>query len=86
MLYGGCDLGVVSAKAAIIDDNGLLAFEILPYTGYPQEAAAEVMKEVLARAGAHKVTYPVSCPQDSVAKRCRIQRVWCLTLSVFNAL
>jgi len=41
----------VSAKAAIIDDNGLLAFEILPYTGYPQEAAAEVTKNALARAG-----------------------------------
>jgi len=41
----------VSAKAAIIDDDGLLAFEILPYTGYPQEAAAEVMKRTLARAG-----------------------------------
>ena len=51
MLYGGCDLGVVAAKAAIIDDNGPLAFEILPYTGYPQEAAAGVMKEALARAG-----------------------------------
>lgn len=51
MLYGGCDLGVVSAKAAIIDDNGPLAFEILPYTGFPQEAADEVMKRALARAG-----------------------------------
>ena len=51
MLYAGCDLGVVSAKAAIIDDSGLLAFEILPYTGYPQEAAAEVTKNALARAG-----------------------------------
>jgi predicted CoA-substrate-specific enzyme activase len=51
LLYAGCDLGVVSAKAAIIDDNGPLAFEILPYTGFPQEAAAEVMKRALARAG-----------------------------------
>jgi predicted CoA-substrate-specific enzyme activase len=51
LLYAGCDLGVVSAKAAIIDDNGPLAFEILPYTGFPQEAAAEVMKKALDRAG-----------------------------------
>jgi len=41
----------VSAKAAIIDDNGLLAFEILPYTGFPQEAAAAVMGKALARSG-----------------------------------
>jgi predicted CoA-substrate-specific enzyme activase len=51
LLYGGCDLGVVSAKAAIIDDNGPLAFEILPYTGFPQEAATAVMEKALARAG-----------------------------------
>lgn len=51
MLYGGCDLGVVSAKAVVIDENGLLASEIVPYTGYPQEAAAEVLKSVLARVG-----------------------------------
>ena len=51
MLYGGCDLGVVSAKAAVIDDNGPLAFEILPYTGFPQEAAAAVMEKALGRSG-----------------------------------
>jgi predicted CoA-substrate-specific enzyme activase len=51
LLYAGCDLGVVSAKAAIIDDNGPLAFEILPYTGYPQEAATAVMEKALAQAG-----------------------------------
>jgi predicted CoA-substrate-specific enzyme activase len=51
MLYGGCDLGVVSAKAAVIDDNSLLAFEILPYTGLPREAAAAVMEKALSRAG-----------------------------------
>jgi predicted CoA-substrate-specific enzyme activase len=51
LLYGGCDLGVVSAKAAIINDDGLLAYEILPYTGFPQEAATAVMEKALARAG-----------------------------------
>lgn len=44
-------MGVVSAKAAIIDESGLLAFEILPYAGFPQEAAAAVMGKVLARSG-----------------------------------
>jgi len=51
VLYAGCDLGVVSAKAAIIDDNGPLAFEILPYISFPQEAATAVMERALARAG-----------------------------------
>ena len=41
----------MSAKAAIIDDDGLLAFEILPYTGSPQEAATAAIEKALARAG-----------------------------------
>ncbi|MDM8000653.1 MAG: acyl-CoA dehydratase activase [Dehalococcoidia bacterium] len=45
-------MGVASAKAAIIDDGNLLSFEILPYTGFPQEAAAAVMEKALARTGA----------------------------------
>ena len=51
MLYGGCDLGVVSAKAAIIDDEGLLASEILPYSSFPQEAASAVLEKALSGAG-----------------------------------
>ena len=50
-MYGGCDLGVVSAKAAIIDDSGPLSFEILPYSSFPQEAAIAVMEKALGRAG-----------------------------------
>jgi len=51
MWYGGCDLGVVSAKAAVINDDGLLACEILPYAGFPQEAASAVLDKALAKAG-----------------------------------
>ncbi len=51
MLYGGCDLGVVSAKAAIIDEDGPLAFEVVPYSSFPQEAAVTVMEKALGRAG-----------------------------------
>ncbi len=51
MLYAGCDLGVATAKVAIIDQGGLLAFEILPYAGFPQEAAAAVIGRALARLG-----------------------------------
>jgi predicted CoA-substrate-specific enzyme activase len=40
----------VSAKAAIIDDSGPLAFEILPYTGFPQEAASTAMEQAMCRA------------------------------------
>ncbi len=51
MLYGGCDLGVMSAKVAIIDDGDLLAYEILPYSSFPREAAAAAMEKALSRTG-----------------------------------
>lgn len=51
MVYAGCDLGIASAKAAIISDNDILALEILPYKSFPQRAAVEVMDRALARAG-----------------------------------
>ncbi len=51
LLYAGCDLGVATAKVVIIDDDGLLAAEVLPYTGFPQEAAAAATENALSRAG-----------------------------------
>jgi len=51
MLYGGCDLGVVSAKVAIIDDGDLLAWEILPYSSFPREAAVAALDNALSRTG-----------------------------------
>lgn len=51
MYYAGCDLGVAAAKVAIIDEESLLAAEVLPYTGFPQEAAAAAAEKALARAG-----------------------------------
>jgi predicted CoA-substrate-specific enzyme activase len=51
LIYAGCDLGIISAKAAIIDNNDMLALEVLPHKGNPRQAAAEVMDKALARAG-----------------------------------
>lgn len=51
LLYAGCDLGVATAKVAVVDEEGLLAFEILPYSGFPQEAAAAATERALARVG-----------------------------------
>jgi predicted CoA-substrate-specific enzyme activase len=50
LIHAGCDLGILSAKAAIIRDAEILALEILPYKNHPREAAIEVMDRVLARA------------------------------------
>jgi (R)-2-hydroxyacyl-CoA dehydratese activating ATPase len=51
LIYAGCDLGIVSAKAAIIDNSNVLALEVLLYKGHPRQAAVEVMDRALAKAG-----------------------------------
>jgi predicted CoA-substrate-specific enzyme activase len=50
LIYAGCDLGIVSAKAVITENDNILAFEVLPYRGHPREAAVEVMDRALAGA------------------------------------
>jgi predicted CoA-substrate-specific enzyme activase len=50
VIYAGCDLGILSAKVAIIENNDILAFEILPYKNLPKQAAVEVMDKALAKA------------------------------------
>ena len=51
MIYAGCDLGIVSAKAVIIQNSDILAFEILPYKSHPKQAAVDVMDRALAEVG-----------------------------------
>jgi predicted CoA-substrate-specific enzyme activase len=51
LIYAGCDLGILSAKAAVIRDGEVLAFEILPYRNLPRQAAVEVMDRAFAAAG-----------------------------------
>ena len=51
MIYAGCDLGILAAKAALIDDGEILALELLPYRNHPREAAVEVLDKALATAG-----------------------------------
>ena len=51
LIYAGCDLGIISAKAVIIDSSSILALEVLPYKGNPKQAAIEVMDKALAKAG-----------------------------------
>ncbi len=51
MIYAGCDLGVSAAKAAIVTDNGSLAFDIIPYKSPTPQAAVDAMANALAKAG-----------------------------------
>jgi len=62
LIVAGCDLGIVSAKAAVIQNGQMLAFEILPYKGHPKQAAIEAMDRAFAKAGlsAEKIEYCVA--------------------------
>ncbi len=51
MIYAGCDLGIISAKVAIIQDGDILASEVLSYENHPRQAAEEVMGKALAKTG-----------------------------------
>ena len=61
-IFAGCDLGILSAKVAIIKGSDILAFEILPYKNHPKQAAIEVMDRTLAKAGlsAEQIDYCLS--------------------------
>ena len=62
MIYAGCDLGTISAKAVIIENDSLLAVEILPYKTLPRQAAIQAMETAQKKAGLNKenISYCVS--------------------------
>jgi len=52
MAYGGVDVGAATAKAVILDGEGLSRYFFVMSTGYDVKVAADkVMEEALARAG-----------------------------------
>lgn len=51
MIYAGCDLGMISAKVAILQNSDILAFEVLRYQSHPKQAAVDVMDKALAKVG-----------------------------------
>ncbi len=51
MIYAGCDLGIVAAKAVVIDEDSFLGFDVLPYKNLPRHAAETVMATTLSSAG-----------------------------------
>lgn len=50
MTFAGCDLGIVTAKAVIVEDQEILSAEVLPYKGFPRQAADNVMQLALNKA------------------------------------
>lgn len=54
MITAGCDLGTISAKAVIIDNDTVIAVSVLPYSSLPRQAAVQVIKKAVADAGISK--------------------------------
>ncbi|MBW2060729.1 MAG: hypothetical protein JRI95_04115 [Deltaproteobacteria bacterium] len=50
MVYAGCDLGTVTAKMVLLENDTILDFETLAYKNLPKQAAVEVMEKALSRA------------------------------------
>lgn len=51
MIYAGCDLGTVTAKAVVTNDDAILASRVIAYRTLPQRAAVEVLEQSMAEAG-----------------------------------
>jgi predicted CoA-substrate-specific enzyme activase len=61
-MYMGCDLGTVAAKVVILEDEEILASEVLPYRSLPRQVAEEIIEKALASAevSAERIDYCVS--------------------------
>jgi predicted CoA-substrate-specific enzyme activase len=54
LIYAGCDLGAVTAKAVIISNGDILAHKMLAYKNLPKQAAVSVMESLLSEANLSK--------------------------------
>ena len=50
-MFAGCDLGSISAKVVIMEEDSILVQEAMAYRMLPRQAATEVMEKALAKAG-----------------------------------
>ena len=49
-MYVGCDLGAVTARVVIIEDDAIVSSETMPYKKLPVQAAVEAFERALAKA------------------------------------
>jgi predicted CoA-substrate-specific enzyme activase len=49
-MYAGCDLGAVTARVVIIEDDAIVASETMPYKKLPVQAAVEALENALSQA------------------------------------
>ena len=49
-MYAGCDLGAVTARVVIIEEDAIVASEAMPYKKLPVQAAVEALERALSKA------------------------------------
>jgi predicted CoA-substrate-specific enzyme activase len=53
-MYAGCDLGAVTARVVVIEDDAIVSSETMPYKKLPVQAAVEALERALSKAGLSK--------------------------------
>jgi predicted CoA-substrate-specific enzyme activase len=53
-MYAGCDLGAVTARVVIIEDDAIISAETMPYKKLPVQAAVEAFDKALSNGGLSK--------------------------------
>ncbi len=51
MIYAGCDVGSLSGEAVLLEDEDIIAYEIIRVRPRPEDTAREVTEKTLAKAG-----------------------------------
>jgi predicted CoA-substrate-specific enzyme activase len=54
MIYAGCDIGSLTAKAVIMEDDSVIAWHVMKALTNPAESAATVLEKTLEMAGLNK--------------------------------
>ena len=49
-MYAGCDLGAVTARVVIVEDDAIVSSETMPYKKLPVQAASEAFERALSKA------------------------------------
>ena len=47
-MYAGCDLGAVTARVVIIEDDAIVSSETMPFKKLPVQAAVEALEKALS--------------------------------------
>jgi hypothetical protein len=59
MIFAGCDVGSLTGKAMILQDNEIKAYDIMRVRPRPEQTAQEVMSKTLKKPASLLMTLPI---------------------------